>query len=99
MVGTSICHDRIANNIVRELGNQLRGRSCEVFSSDVKVQIRSNGGEFYYYPDATVVLRWSRGQFALLKPRVIFEVMSPETERIDRGEKLANHRALSSLEV
>ncbi len=100
MASTSIGHDRIANNIVRELGNQLRGRRCEVFSSDVKVRIRSNGGEFYYYPDATVDCGGA-GDSSLFaeEPRVIFEVMSPDTERIDRGEKLANYQALPSLEV
>ena len=30
---------------------------------------------------------------------VIFEVLSPDTERIDRGEKLRNYQGLASLDV
>lgn len=66
MAGTSIGHDRIANNIVRELGNQLRGRRCEVFSSDVKVRIRSNG-RVLLLSRRDSGLRWSRRQFALCR--------------------------------
>lgn len=100
MAGTSLGHDRIANNIVRELGDQLRGKTCEVFSSDVKVRIRNKGAEFYYYPDATAdCSRADDRAFFAEEPRVIFEVLSPETERIDRGEKLGNYQAIPSLDV
>jgi len=30
---------------------------------------------------------------------VIFEVLSPDTERIDRGEKLRNYQAIASLDL
>jgi len=33
------------------------------------------------------------------EPRVLFEVLSPDTERIDRGEKLRNYQAIESLEL
>ena len=33
------------------------------------------------------------------EPRVIFEILSPETERIDRVEKLYNYQTLPSLLV
>jgi Uma2 family endonuclease len=33
------------------------------------------------------------------QPRVIVEVLSPETERIDRGEKLRNYQSLPSLDA
>lgn len=52
--GTTVEHNRIANNIIGELRQQLRNSPCEIFSSDVKVRIRRNAAEFYYYPDATV---------------------------------------------
>ncbi len=100
MAGTSLGHDRIANNILGELRNQLRGRKCEAFSSDVKVRIRSNGAQFYYYPDLTIDCgNGDDGSLFAEEPRAIFEVLSPDTERIDRGEKLANYRALPSLDL
>ncbi len=87
-------------NIVRTLGNKLQGDPCEVFSSNVKVRIQTGFAEFYYYPDATVDCGTARGEslFAA-EPRVIFEVLSPSTERINRGEKLRNYQALPSLET
>jgi Uma2 family endonuclease len=100
MAGTSIGHDRIAGNIYRHLGNQLSGRRCEAFSSDVKVRIRKDAADFFYYPDATVDCSGAgNASFFAAEPRVIFEVMSPDTERIDRGEKLRNYQAISSLDV
>ena len=100
MAGTSIGHDRIAGNIYGELRQQLRGTPCEAFSSDVKVCIRKDAANFFYYPDVTIDCSGA-GNAALFadEPRVIFEVLSPDTERIDRGEKLRNYQALPSLEV
>ena len=100
MAGTSIGHDRIAGNIQGELRAQLRNRPCEAFSSDVKVRIRTDFSEFFYYPDVTVDCS-AQGNTALYaeEPRVIFEVLSPDTERVDRGEKRLNYQTLASLEV
>jgi Uma2 family endonuclease len=100
MAGTSIGHDRVAGNIYAELRQQLRGKPCEVFSSDVKVRIRKDAADFFYYPDVTVDCSGA-GNASLFadEPRAIFEVLSPDTDRIDRGEKLRNYQALDSLEV
>jgi Uma2 family endonuclease len=100
MSGPSIGHTRIAGNIYRALGNQLSGRPCEAFTSDVKVRIKRDDAEFYYYPDATVDCGGAADQSLFAEePRVIFEVLSPETARIDRGEKLPNYQSLPSLDV
>lgn len=100
MAGTTAGHNRIANNICRSLGNQLVGSPCEVFSSEVKVRIRQDVANFYYYPDATVdCSRVANEALFAEEPRVIFEVMSPDTERIDRGEKLLNYQGIRSLDV
>jgi Uma2 family endonuclease len=100
MAGASADHQRIAGNIARQLGNQLSGKRCEVFSMDMKVRIRNGAATFFYYPDATVdCSRLSGDSYLVEKPRVIFEVLSPETERIDRVEKLYNYQLLPSLLV
>ena len=98
MAGTTADHNRIAANICRELGVQLRGKRCEVFGSDIKVRIRQDIGEFYYYPDVTIDCAGVRGDSLFAgEPRVIFEVLSQQTERIDRGEKLYNYQTLPFL--
>jgi Uma2 family endonuclease len=98
--GISVGRDRIAGNIYRHLRNQLTGKPCEAFSSDVKVRIRKDAAEFFYYPDVTVDCSGA-GDASLFadESRVIFEVLSPDTERIDRGEKLRNYQAFPSLEI
>jgi Uma2 family endonuclease len=100
MAGTSIGHDRIANNILASLHGQLRGKPCEAFSSDVKVRIQRDAANFFYYPDVTVDCSGAANQSLYAEePRVIFEVISPDTERIDRGEKLRNYQSLPTLGV
>jgi Uma2 family endonuclease len=100
MAGASIGHDRIAGNIYRIIGNKLAGHPCEVFTSDVKVRVKPGKAEFYYYPDVTVDCSTQRNSSLYAEsPRVIFEVLSPDTERVDRCEKRLNYQTLPSLEV
>jgi hypothetical protein len=47
----------------------------------------------YYYPDATVSCDENEIENALNSPRVVFEVLSPITEAIDRTEKLEAYKA------
>lgn len=100
MAGTTISHSRIVSNIVRHLGNQLAGGPCDVFSNDIKVQIRTDVAEFYYYPDVIVDCGAPDAASLFAKePRAIFEVLSPDTERIDRVEKLRNYQGIASIEL
>ena len=100
MAGTSAGHDRIATNVLRLLGNRLSGTPCEAFSSETRVRIRSEKEEFYYYPDVTVDCsgRANDSRYAEA-PRVISEVLSPATERVDLFEKLQNYQRIESLEA
>jgi len=98
MAGTTRDHERIAINICGELRAQLRGRPCEVFASNIKVRIHKHADRFFYYPDVTVDCGSAAGDSLFAEdPRVIFEILSPETERIDRVEKLYNYQTLPSL--
>jgi Uma2 family endonuclease len=100
MAGASAGHNRIAGNLFGELRGQLEGTPCEVFSADLKVRIATATAEFYYYPDVTVDCSGvSDTALFAERPRVIFEVLSPETERIDRGEKLRSYQSLPSLDA
>lgn len=101
MAGNVAAHDRISINVLRHLGNQLRGKRCEVFTSNMRVRIRQLGrAEFYYYPDALVdCSRLPDDAIHAEAPVVIFEVLSAATERVDVGEKLLHYRSLPSLRV
>ncbi|ETX04060.1 MAG: hypothetical protein ETSY2_31015 [Candidatus Entotheonella gemina] len=100
MAGASRQHNLIASNLCREVSQQLRGRPCEAYISDMRVKVSHTG--LYTYPD--VVIACGEIQFedtetdTLLTPTVIVEVLSPSTEAYDRGEKFAHYRRLASLQ-
>jgi len=101
MAGASRAHNVVAFNILGELRPQLKGRRCEAYGSDMRVEIAAAG--LYTYPDASVVCGQPRFGDAhgdtLQNPTVIFEILSPTTEAYDRGEKFARYRRLDSLEA
>ena len=99
MAGASRVHNLIALNTASELRTQLRGRPCETYASDMRVKVERTG--MYTYPDVVGLCEEPRFEDAevdtLLNPTVIIEVLSPSTERDDRGEKFAHYRRLESL--
>ena len=92
-------HNRITLNIGTSLTIQLRGRSCEPFTSDLRVKGRTTGS--YLFPDAVVgcgPLEFEDSSLdILLNPVVIVEVLSPTTEAGDRSWKFAHYRRLPTL--
>lgn len=100
MAGASPEHDRALGNVYAGLHGQLRGRTCEPFTSDVRVYVPACNR--YYYPDVSVACGGSQfeslaGVRSLLNPALIVEVLSPSTEATDRGDKLICYQTLSSL--
>lgn len=91
-------HNRITGNLLGELGNRLRGKPCVPFGSDMRLRIRKHGATFYYYPDVTVDCSESKDD-EVDQPSVIFEVLSPGTDRGDRGDKLVNYKSIPSMRV
>src|SRR5262245_2639280 len=101
MAGESPQHSSICVNIAGEVRAELRGKSCQAFSPNMKVQsgeqIEPNSSKgLFSYADLTVVCGEPRfhDKFGdvLLNPRVIFEVLSSSTESFDRGEKFRRFR-------
>lgn len=99
MVGASSAHNIITFNLAGLLWGQLKGKSCQGFSNDMKVQT-SDGG-LYAYPDLTIVCGKPRFRDekndVLLNPKVIIEVLSPSTEDYDRGRKFSLYQQIESL--
>jgi Uma2 family endonuclease len=50
--GGSRAHSLIASNLIRELGNRLKGGPCVVFTSDLRVKVEATG--LFTYPDVSV---------------------------------------------
>lgn len=100
MAGASREHNLIAGNLFRMIGNQLVDRPCEAYVSDMRVRVGETGP--YAYPD--VVVACGEPQFedgevdTLVNPTLIVEVLSPSTERRDRGRKFHQYRSIESLQ-
>jgi Uma2 family endonuclease len=98
MAGASRRHNRIAQNLLISLHPATGSGGCEVFISDVKLKVRVLTGEYFYYPDVVMTCAASdRDALVVQQPALLIEVTSPSTERVDRGEKLANYRQPPSL--
>ena len=100
MVGATNTHNRIATNGTVALGQQLRGKSCQVFNSDTKIRVRQTQGTRFYYPDLSVVCRVNpAGDTFQDEPVVIVEVMSKSTRRTDEYEKREWYLSINSVRV
>ncbi len=99
MAGGSPRHNAICANLIRALGNVLRGGPCRPLTSDQRVHVPATG--LFTYPDVTVVCGEARyhakDRHTLLTPTVLFEVLSPTTEADDRGAKFHHYASIESL--
>jgi Uma2 family endonuclease len=99
MSGGSREHDTIAGNIFATLKAKLRGGPCQVFTSGFKVRLEIAREDIFYYPDVMVSCdRNDKERYYSRTPTVVFEVLSPSTETIDRREKHLNYRHAPTLE-
>ncbi|MGH7039034.1 MAG: Uma2 family endonuclease [Stellaceae bacterium] len=94
MTGGSIAHAAITMNIAFALRQALRGTGCRPFASDAKVI--ANGT--VRYPDVSVTCRpVDDRDDTVPDPVLVVEVISPSTEREDRGLKKFDYFATLSI--
>ncbi|MBI2301233.1 MAG: Uma2 family endonuclease [Armatimonadetes bacterium] len=96
LAGASPAHIRIVANLTGLLWQHLAGHPCEVMGNDLKVRPAE---DVIYYPDLTVVCDPDPQQDFTDRPRVIIEVSSPSTRRIDEAEKADAYWRLPSVEA
>lgn len=90
--GTAV-HAAIAVNALTGLGERLRRGRCRPYNCNFAVKVDERN---VFFPDVTVVCRPQRGRFAE-QPVVIVEVLSPSSEKDDRGRKWRACQQLDSL--
>jgi Uma2 family endonuclease len=99
MGGASERHNLIVLNFAAEIRSQLKTRPCRVYANDMRVRVSATG--LYTYPDVTVVcgeVEFEDDQHdTLLNPTLVVEVLSPSTEKYDRGKKSEHYRKIESL--
>ncbi len=98
MTGGTLVHSLIKANVVRAMGNALSAGRCRVLDSDMRVKTPSG---FFAYPDCSVVCVepdfLDSQKDVLVNPVVVIEVLSPTTERRDRGLKFEHYCTIPSL--
>ncbi|MDR5639397.1 Uma2 family endonuclease [Thermosynechococcus sp. QKsg1] len=97
MAGGSKNHSIIKLNFGNLIKPHLRGRGCQVFNSDLRVNILHTTN--FTYPDLSVTCddRDRQSPFFITYPCLIVEVLSPATEAYDRGKKFDLYRRNPNL--
>jgi Uma2 family endonuclease len=94
MTGASMAHVTITMNLAFALRQGLRGTGCRPLSSDAKVI----AGGSVRYPDVAVTCQPIADRDDIVpEPVLIIEVISPSTERVDRGRKKLDYFATPSV--
>jgi Uma2 family endonuclease len=94
VTGASMAHVTITMNLAFALRQRLRGSGCRPLSSDAKVI----AGGSVRYPDVAVTCQPIADKDDIVpEPVLIIEVISPSTERVDRGRKKLDYFATPSV--
>lgn len=94
MSGALIEHSEVITNFVASVYGQLKGNVCRVYPDNVQYKWMIDGEEKKVIPDASINCRVhaKRGNSFFDIPRFVMEVLSPSTEKYDRGEKMELYR-------
>jgi Uma2 family endonuclease len=101
MTAGKIAHSGIASNIIREVGNLLRDRPCQVFGGGVA--LKTARAYPFRLPDVSVIcgeaiIEDFQGIEMLVNPLLICEVLSPTTASYDREEKFMVYQGVESFQ-
>ena len=94
MTGGTAAHARLLRNLAISIGSRLRGKPCEFYGSDLKVETAAG----FRYPDGFVVCTPVAGDATVVRePVVIFEVLSDSTARTDLVTKNQEYAAIATM--
>ncbi|WAC09986.1 Uma2 family endonuclease [Dyadobacter pollutisoli] len=99
MAGASYDHNRIKENLSIEIGVFFKDKSCQSFSSDMRLHIPQTG--LYTYPDLLILCGKPEllddQADTIMNPTALIEVLSKTTSGYDRGEKFHFYRGIPTL--
>ncbi len=100
MTGVNPSHNLINFDLGIALMGRLETKGCTIFGMEIQVQVDS--ASTYTYPDVVVVCGEMRFRYDLSPPRLenptlLFEILSPSTESIDRNQKYEQYLQIPSL--
>lgn len=93
--GGTAAHAAIQRNIIHALAGPLRGKPCQPYGSELKIEVVGR----IRHPDAFVVCTpLAPRQTVVTDPVIVFEVLSDNTANTGLVEKNAEHRAAPSIQ-
>lgn len=98
MAGASFNHIGIVSNLTARCVAALRAGPC--FAAANELRIQTGDASAYFYPDLVITCgpEFLDGRkTTLLNPKIIIEVLSPSTERFDRGIKFERYTSIPSV--
>jgi Uma2 family endonuclease len=101
MAGGTPEHSALTATLIAALSTQLKGGSCRVYTSDLRIRVLATG--LATYPDVSVVCgelqRDPDDRIAATNPKLLVEVLSDSTVAYDRGEKLEQYKLIESVQA
>lgn len=97
MVGASKSHNLLAQNAAGSLRAALRGRGCQVFIENVRLEAKEKS--YYTYSDVVVSCNPAdrHDPYLVRQPVLIAEILSPSTADYDRTTKFENYQKMPGL--
>ena len=94
MTGGTAAHAAIARNLLFQLTGALRGKPCQPYGGDLKIEVAGR----IRYPDAFVVCTpVPNASKVVTDPVVVFEILSPSSSTVDFVDKNGEYRQTSSI--
>lgn len=99
MSGASWEHNVIVKNLNTLVLPFLKGKTCGMYGSDLRVHIPDNS--LYTYPDLSIICgekeTTDSHHDTITNPTVIIEILSKSTKDYDRGSKFMLYRSIKTL--
>ncbi len=98
MVGVRRVHATVGGNVFAALREQLRGKPCQSFISNMKLRVAAV--DAFFYPDVMVTCdaRDRQADLFVEHPLQIVEILSDSTADYDRGAKFFSYSQIAELQ-
>jgi len=99
MSGAANRHNIIFSNLFLGFGEKLKGKSCQPYGPDLRINIPEN--TLFTYPDISIfcgeLTQLPEDEDTATNPTVLLEILSPSTREYDRGGKFKLYRDIPTL--
>jgi Uma2 family endonuclease len=99
MSGAKPLHNVIAKNLMRDIATALRGKPCQPYGSDMRINIPEN--TLFTYPDISIIcgdiIPSEYDEDTATQPIVVIEILSKSTRDYDRMGKFKLYRDIPAL--